>query len=80
MIKLASSGCAYDSRVRLVTLEILIASLKLIVIRNDKSVLADEHFAAVEEAREESVLILRWDKYFKERWKLVDAMQEFLQK
>ena len=29
MIKLASSGCAYDSRVRLVTLEIL----KLIVIR-----------------------------------------------
>ena len=62
MIKLASSGCAYDSRVRLVTLEILIASLKLIVIRNDKSVLADEHFAAVEEAREESVLILRWDK------------------
>lgn len=33
MIKLASSGCAYDSRVRLVTLEILIASLKLIVIR-----------------------------------------------
>ena len=62
MIKLASSGCAYDSRVRLVTLEILIASLKLIVIRNDKSVLADEHFAAVEEAREESVLILRYDK------------------
>ena len=33
MIKLASSGCAYDSRVRLVTLEILIASLKMIVIR-----------------------------------------------
>ena len=33
MIKPASSGCAYDSRVRLVTLEILIASLKMIVIR-----------------------------------------------
>ena len=33
MIKLASSGCAYDSRVRLVTLEILIASLHMIVIR-----------------------------------------------
>ena len=27
--------------------------------RNEKSVMADEHFAAVEEAREESVLILR---------------------
>ena len=38
MIKLASSGCAYDSRVRLVTLEILIASLKLIVIRYNLSV------------------------------------------
>ena len=37
--------------------------------RNDKSVLADEHFAAVEEAREESVLILRWDKYLLiKRW------------
>ena len=55
----ASAGCAYDSRVRLVTLEILIASLKMIVIRHEKSVLADEHFAAVEETREESVLILR---------------------
>ena len=33
MIKLASSGCTYDSRVRLVTLEILIASLHMIVIR-----------------------------------------------
>ena len=44
---------------RLVTLEILIASLKMIVIRHEKSVLADEHFAAVEETREESVLILR---------------------
>ena len=80
MIKLASSGCAYDSRVRLVTLEILIASLKLIVIRNDKSVLADEHFAAVEEAREESVLILRWDKYSKRGLELLEALQEFLQK
>ena len=80
MIKLASSGCAYDSRVRLVTLEILIASLKLIVIRNDKSVLADEHFAAVEEAREESVLILRWDKYFVMGVELLEALQEFLQK
>ena len=33
------------------------------VLRNDKSVMADEHFAAVEEAREESVLILRWEKH-----------------
>ena len=44
---------------RLVTLEILIASLKMIVIRDEKSVMTDEHFAAVEEAREEIVLMLR---------------------
>jgi len=59
MIKLASAGCQYDSRVRLVTLEILITSLKLVVIRDDKSNLMDEHFAEVEGAREESTLILR---------------------
>jgi len=59
MIKLASAGCQYDSRVRLVTLEILITSLKLVVIRDEKSNLMDEHFAEIEGAREESTLILR---------------------
>ena len=33
--------------------------IKLLLFRNNKSLLLDEHFAAVEEAREESVLILR---------------------
>ena len=47
-------------RVRLVTLEILIISLKLIVTKEDKSVMLDEHFAELEGAREESTLILRW--------------------
>eukprot|EP00092_Neocalanus_flemingeri_P019758 GFUD01021398.1.p1 GENE.GFUD01021398.1~~GFUD01021398.1.p1 ORF type:complete len:960 (-),score=279.18 GFUD01021398.1:290-3169(-) len=59
MIQLASAGCQYDSRVRLVTLEILITSLQMILIRDDKSILMDEHFAEVEGAREESTLILR---------------------
>eukprot|EP00092_Neocalanus_flemingeri_P007638 GFUD01008244.1.p1 GENE.GFUD01008244.1~~GFUD01008244.1.p1 ORF type:complete len:954 (-),score=272.12 GFUD01008244.1:196-3057(-) len=59
MIKLASAGCQYDSKVRLVTLEILITSLQMILIRDDKSILMDEHFAEVEGAREESTLILR---------------------
>ena len=38
----------------MVTLEILLVSLKMIVIRDEKSVMTDEHFAAVEEAREGS--------------------------
>ena len=76
-----SAGCQYGSRVRLVTLEILIISLKMIVtkvseylakklsnkkyiydlqtLKEDKSVMLDEHFAELEGAREESTLILR---------------------
>ena len=46
-------------RVRLVTLEILIISLKLIVTKEDKSVMLDEPFAELEGAREESTLRLR---------------------
>jgi protein CLEC16A len=59
MIKLATAGCQYGSRVRLVTLEILIISLKMIVRRGEESVMLDEHFAELEGAREESTLILR---------------------
>jgi len=59
MIRLATAGCQYGSRVRLVTLEILIISLKMIVTKEDKSVMLDEHFAELEGAREESTLILR---------------------
>ena len=36
-----------------------ILCIKCLLFRNNKSLLLDEHFAAVEEAREESVLILR---------------------
>ena len=71
MISLATAGCQYGSRVRLVTLEILIISLRVIVTKDDRcqgvtvlistprSVMLDEHFAELEGAREESTLILR---------------------
>jgi len=59
MLKLANASCQYGSRVRLVTLEILIISLKMIVLRENQSLLIDEHLAALEGAREESTLILR---------------------
>jgi len=59
LIQIISAGCQYGSKVRLVTLELIIESLKLMVIRGGSSVLQDNHFAQVEGAREESILILR---------------------
>ena len=59
----------FHSCVRLSIVIIIPKTHLTVFYRNDKSVLADEHFAAVEEAREESVLILRWDKYLLiKRW------------
>jgi len=58
-IKLVTASCQYSSRVRLVTLELLIKSIKLMVITENKSIMVDSQFAALEGAREESTLILR---------------------
>jgi len=59
VIKIISAGCQYGSKVRLVTLELVIESLKLMILRGGSSVLQDDHFAQIEGAREESILILR---------------------
>lgn len=48
-----------DSRVRLVTLDMTILLLKKLVMRDDKSILSDHHLASIEQAKEESALILR---------------------
>lgn len=48
-----------DSRIRLVTLEISILLLKKLIIKDGKSILSDHHLAAMEQAKEESILILR---------------------
>jgi len=76
MVGMVGSGCCYDSRVRLVTLEILLASLQQLVIRQPggESVLLDEHLAAVEGAREESVLILR--NYYKSEEIFLDMFED----
>ncbi|XP_023340885.1 protein CLEC16A homolog [Eurytemora carolleeae] len=58
-IKLVTAGCQYGSRVRLVTLELLIKSIKIMVLKDGKSILEDGQFAALEGAREDSTLILR---------------------
>lgn len=52
-----------DSRIRLVTLEMSIMLLKKLCMREGKSILPDQQLASVEQAREESALILR--NYFK---------------
>jgi len=58
-IRLITAGCQYASRVRLVTVELLIASLKLMVVKGKESILKDGQLAALEGAREDSTLILR---------------------
>ncbi len=53
-------SCAPGSKVRLVTLDLVIMLIKSLVIEEDgKSALADNHFAEVEGVREESTLLLR---------------------
>ena len=46
-------------RIRLVTLELTTTLLKKLVVVNNKSILLDEHFAALIGAREESTSLLR---------------------
>lgn len=46
-------------RVRLVTLELTIALLKRLVLVDGKSILLDEHYAAIIGAKEESTSLLR---------------------
>lgn len=48
-----------DSRIRLVTLEMSIMLLKKLSMRDGKSILPDQQLASIEQAREESALILR---------------------
>lgn len=48
-------GC----RVRLVTLELAIELLKKLVLIDSKSILLDEHFAAIIGTKEESTSLLR---------------------
>ncbi|XP_076337258.1 protein CLEC16A-like isoform X2 [Tachypleus tridentatus] len=59
LIKIISQSCQYNSCIRLVTLEMSVLLLKQLVLENGCSFLQDHHLEAIDQAREESTLLLR---------------------
>ncbi|XP_067143420.1 protein CLEC16A isoform X1 [Centruroides vittatus] len=59
LIKIINLSCQYKSRIRLATLQMSLLLLKQLVIKDGQSFLQDRHLAAIEQAREESTLLLR---------------------
>ncbi|KAI1286938.1 Protein CLEC16A [Halotydeus destructor] len=59
LVRIMHLTCQYNSRIRLVTLDMSILLLKKLVIRDDKSILSDHHLASIEQAKEEAALVLR---------------------
>ncbi|XP_022248411.1 protein CLEC16A-like isoform X2 [Limulus polyphemus] len=59
LIKIIIQSCQYNSRIRLATLEMSILLVKQLVLKDGYSFLQDRHLAAIEQAREESTLLLR---------------------
>ncbi|XP_044016067.1 protein CLEC16A homolog isoform X2 [Aphidius gifuensis] len=59
LINIISSSCSNNSKIRLVTLEMSLKLLIKIIICDNKSILCDEHYAAIEGAKEQSTALLR---------------------
>ncbi|CAG2111580.1 unnamed protein product, partial [Medioppia subpectinata] len=59
LIEIMRKCCQYNSKIRLITLEMSVLLLKRLVIRNGVSILSDHHLAVLEQAKEEAILILR---------------------
>lgn len=59
LIKIINLSCQYKSRIRLATLQMSLLLLKQLVIKDGQSFLQDRHLAAIEQSREESMLLLR---------------------
>lgn len=59
LIRIISTSCQPNCRVRLVTLELSIRLLMQLVMKNGQSYLHDAHLAAIEGAKEESTCLLR---------------------
>ncbi|XP_054164084.1 protein CLEC16A homolog [Oppia nitens] len=59
LIEIMRKCCQYNSKIRLITLEMSILLLKRLVLRKGKSILSDHHLAVLEQAKEEAILILR---------------------
>ncbi|PSN39601.1 Protein CLEC16A [Blattella germanica] len=59
LIRIISTSCQPNCRVRLVTLELSIRLLTQLVMKNGQSYLHDAHLAAIEGAKEESTCLLR---------------------
>ncbi|CAG2166733.1 unnamed protein product [Oppiella nova] len=59
LIEIMRKCCQYNSKIRLITLEMSVLLLKRLVMRNGTSILSDHHLAVLEQAKEEAILILR---------------------
>ncbi|XP_022252132.1 protein CLEC16A homolog, partial [Limulus polyphemus] len=59
LIKIINQSCQYNSCIRLVTLEMSVLLLKQLVLKDGYSFLQDQHLAAIDQAHEESTLLLR---------------------
>ncbi|XKL62954.1 hypothetical protein PGB90_005318 [Kerria lacca] len=59
LIQITSISCQAGCRVRLLTLELTIALIKKLVLIDGKSILLDEHYAAIIGVKEESTSLLR---------------------
>ncbi|XP_015791120.1 protein CLEC16A homolog [Tetranychus urticae] len=51
--------CQYNSRIRLITLEMCIILLKRLVVIEGESILPDQQLASIEQSKEEAALVLR---------------------
>ncbi|XP_065203185.1 protein CLEC16A homolog isoform X2 [Planococcus citri] len=74
LIQIISISCQPACRVRLVTLELTTMLLKKLVIVDSKSILLDEHYAAVIGVKEESTSLLR--SYYKNEDIFLDMFED----
>ncbi|XP_018901977.2 protein CLEC16A homolog isoform X2 [Bemisia tabaci] len=74
LIEIMSLSCQPRSGIRLVTLELTIALLKRLVVLNGRSILQDAHFAAVIDAKEESIQLAQ--TFFKNDDVFLDTFED----
>ncbi|XP_071033380.1 protein CLEC16A homolog isoform X2 [Parasteatoda tepidariorum] len=59
LIQIINLSCQYSSKIRIATLQMTLLLLKQLALKNTESCLLDCHLAAIEQAREESTVMLR---------------------
>ncbi|XP_064478520.1 protein CLEC16A-like isoform X2 [Ornithodoros turicata] len=74
LIHIVRLSCKYGSKVRLATLEMAIMLLKQLVLKGTTSFLQDGHLAALEQACEESTVLLR--NFYKSEEMFLDVFED----